>query len=42
MNSLFCATAYPILESAGVLSKTRVVEPGPGTQAFAADEPRTI
>jgi phosphate:Na+ symporter len=40
MNSLFCSTAYPILESAGVLSKTRVVEPG--KQVFAADEPRTI
>ncbi|HTT13764.1 MAG TPA: Na/Pi cotransporter family protein [Burkholderiaceae bacterium] len=26
MNSLFCSVAYPILESAGVLSKTRVVE----------------
>jgi phosphate:Na+ symporter len=39
MNSLFCSVAYPILESAGVLSKTRVVE---ATQAFPADEPRTI
>jgi phosphate:Na+ symporter len=25
MNSLFCSVAYPILESAGVLSKTRVL-----------------
>jgi phosphate:Na+ symporter len=40
MNSLFCSVAYPILESAGVLSKTRVVEaPVPG---FPADTPRTI
>jgi phosphate:Na+ symporter len=39
MNSLFCSVAYPILESAGVLSKTRVVE---ATQAFPSDEPRTI
>ena len=39
MSSLFCSVAYPILESAGVLSKTRVVE---ATQAFPSDEPRTI
>jgi phosphate:Na+ symporter len=25
INSLFCSIAYPILESAGVLSKTRVL-----------------
>jgi phosphate:Na+ symporter len=25
MNSLFCSVSYPILESAGVLSKTRVL-----------------
>jgi len=40
MNSLFCSVAYPILESAGVLAKTRVVEAP--AQAFPADEPRTI
>ena len=40
MNSLFCSVAYPILESAGVLAKTRVVDAAvPG---FKADEPRTI
>ena len=27
VNSLFCSVAYPILESAGVLSKTRVLPP---------------
>lgn len=27
VNSLFCSVAYPILESAGVLSKTRVLAP---------------
>jgi phosphate:Na+ symporter len=40
MNSLFCSVAYPILETAGVLSKTRVVESP--AQRFPADEPRTI
>jgi phosphate:Na+ symporter len=40
MNSLFCSIAYPILESAGVLSKTRVVDAAAKT--FPADEPRTI
>jgi len=39
MNSLFCSVAYPILESAGVLSKTRVVETQ--SKRVAADEPRT-
>src|SRR5262245_50025139 len=40
MNSLFCSVAYPILESAGVLAKTRVADAAvPG---FQADEPRTI
>jgi len=41
MNSLFCSVAYPILESAGVLAKTRVVEAVPAP-AFSTDEPRTI
>jgi phosphate:Na+ symporter len=40
MNSLFCSVAYPILESAGVLAKTRVV--GAQDQRIAADQPRTI
>jgi phosphate:Na+ symporter len=40
MNSLFCSVAYPILESAGVLAKTRVVEATPAR--YPADEPRTI
>jgi phosphate:Na+ symporter len=40
MNSLFCSVAYPILESAGVLAKTRVVLAQ--EQPFPADEPRTI
>jgi phosphate:Na+ symporter len=31
MNSLFCSVAYPILESAGVLSKTRVLAEQHGT-----------
>lgn len=35
INSLFCSVAYPILESAGVLAKTRVLEPQP--RLFAAD-----
>jgi len=35
INSLFCAMAYPILEQAGVLSKTRVVGEQPAR--FAAD-----
>jgi phosphate:Na+ symporter len=30
MNSLFCSVSYPILESAGVLSKTRVLGEQPG------------
>jgi phosphate:Na+ symporter len=39
INSLFCAMAYPILEQAGVLSKTRLVgERQPAL--FAADEHR--
>jgi len=41
MNSLFCSIAYPILDSAGVLAKTRVVEAVP-EPAFSTDEPRTI
>jgi phosphate:Na+ symporter len=38
INSLFCGMAYPILEQAGVLSKTRVVGEQPAR--FAADEHR--
>jgi phosphate:Na+ symporter len=38
INSLFCAMAYPILEHAGVLSKTRLVGEQPAL--FAADEHR--
>ena len=34
VNSLFCSVAYPILESAGVLSKTRVL---PASAANGAD-----
>ena len=30
INSLFCSVSYPILESAGVLSKTRVLGEQPG------------
>lgn len=40
MNSLFCSVAYPILESAGVLAKTRVVPAQ--DQRLTADQPRTI
>ena len=39
MNSLFCSTAYPILESAGVLSKTRLLNGEPAL--FAGNETRT-
>lgn len=35
LNSLFCSVAYPILESAGVLSKTRVL--GEGAPLFSTD-----
>lgn len=38
INSLFCAMAYPILDQAGVLSKTRLVGGEPAH--FAADEHR--
>ncbi|MGE5336212.1 MAG: Na/Pi cotransporter family protein [Gemmatimonadota bacterium] len=38
INSLFCAMAYPTLEQAGVLSKTRLV--GEQPVLFAADEHR--
>jgi phosphate:Na+ symporter len=38
INSLFCGMAYPILEQAGVLSKTRLVGGEPAL--FAADEKR--
>jgi phosphate:Na+ symporter len=36
INSLFCSVAYPILESAGVLSKTRVLGAPPRAQGAAA------
>jgi phosphate:Na+ symporter len=36
VNSLFCSVAYPILESAGVLSKTRVL---PAAAGHGADSP---
>ncbi len=39
VNSLFCSVAYPILESAGVLSKTRVLPASTGNGA-AAEVPR--
>jgi phosphate:Na+ symporter len=39
LNSLFCSVAYPILESAGVLSKSRVL--GKPAHAYAAEGPRT-
>jgi phosphate:Na+ symporter len=38
VNSLFCSVAYPILESAGVLSKTRVL--GEQPPLFSSDLPR--
>jgi len=38
VNSLFCSVAYPILESAGVLSKTRVL--GEQKPLFGSDSPR--
>lgn len=37
MNSLFCSVAYPILESAGVLARTRVIEQEP---LFKSNQPR--
>lgn len=45
VNSLFCSIAYPILESAGVLSKTRVLDGAGGGRGeqpplFPADVPR--
>ena len=39
INSLFCSVAYPILESAGVLSKSRVL--GEPAALFEPNEPRT-
>jgi phosphate:Na+ symporter len=39
INSLFCSVAYPILESAGVLSKSRVL--GEQPPIFDPNEPRT-
>lgn len=38
INSLFCSIAYPILESAGVLSKTRVLGAGEQPLLFKHDE----
>ncbi len=40
VNSLFCSVAYPILESAGVLSKTRLLAEQPGV--LEAREARTV
>ena len=40
INSLFCSVAYPILESAGVLSKTRLLGEQPA--AFETRETRTV
>lgn len=40
INSLFCAMAYPTLEHAGVLSKTRLV--GERADLLAADEHRSV
>jgi len=40
INSLFCSVAYPILESAGVLSKTRLLGEQPAL--FSSGETRTI
>ena len=37
INSLFCSVSYPILESAGVLSKTRVL--GEQAPLFNANQP---
>lgn len=37
INSLFCSVAYPILESAGVLARTRVIEQEP---IFQTNQPR--
>jgi len=39
INSLFCSVAYPILEAAGVLSKTRLMADQP--EGFAPGETRT-
>ena len=38
INSLFCSVAYPILESAGVLSKTRLLAEQPAV--FTSSETR--
>jgi phosphate:Na+ symporter len=40
INSLFCSVAYPILESAGVLSKTRLM--GEQAAIYPTNEARTI
>jgi phosphate:Na+ symporter len=39
MNSLFCSVAYPILESAGVLSKTRVLGEQPSLFSHTHQSP---
>ncbi|TWG83865.1 phosphate:Na+ symporter [Cupriavidus gilardii J11] len=44
LNSLFCATAYPVLEEAGVLGHTRLIEPTvgePGSSEPASGPART-
>lgn len=44
LNSLFCATAYPVLEEAGVLGHTRLIEPTvgePGSGEPASGPART-
>lgn len=42
VNSLLCSVAYPILEGAGVLSKTRVLGQAARPEASAIDTPRTV
>ncbi|HXF47134.1 MAG TPA: Na/Pi cotransporter family protein [Burkholderiaceae bacterium] len=39
INSLFCSVAYPILESAGVLARTRVVQPA--TSLIGSEQARS-
>ena len=38
INSHFCTVAYPILEEAGVLARTRLIEPPPDDAGDLADE----
>ncbi len=42
VNSLLCSVAYPILEGAGVLSKTRVLGQAARPETGATDSPRTV